>query len=137
MEIDADAEFFEARSLPAAVSASAAPYAGRSDDDAVASVYYDAAMPPADMVWEEVGGVPAHSWELTAKIDELLLEELEEAMEMATQDSYSEGASSYSRRSRLAHTIDAGQIDAMMHEMTSARRQLDYAISEMLRSRSL
>jgi hypothetical protein len=116
--------FYEAAELPEAPAVDAQ------------SLYFDAPEGPAP-VWD-AGAAAASTidFDTATKVDELLLEELEEAWELESRVEFDDDVSVadesvISRRTR-ASAIDATEADMKIKEMAALRQALDFAMSNML-----
>jgi hypothetical protein len=100
------------------------------------SLYYDAPEGPS-AVWDANAAAPSTiNFDTATKVDELLLEELEEAWELESKVEFEDdvsfaGESVISRRTR-ASAIDATEADMKIKEMAALRQALDFAMSNML-----
>ena len=126
-----DDEFYEAAPLTDAHYADAAK--GAPNDDA--SVYYDAADAPAGLWDGPAVTLPTVDLETATKVDELLLEELDEAWELETMSELHSvaGQSVLSRTSRRTRaTLDPLEVELKLKEMKALRQALDFAMTNML-----
>ena len=104
-------------------------------------MYYDAAEGP-ELPWAAAGTTTTAA-EMSVKVDELLLEELEEAWELETRagfdqfdDDVSVSGSVFTRRTRASALVDPVDVDMKLKEMAAMRQALDFAMTNMLQRQS-